>query len=358
MVDGLILEVGLSDCLGRSVEDRFGGAESEVLEGFDHPSVDFVAELVEVDVFLAFLDVAVYVDGVAGDHGGEAYVEAFLADCQRHLLGMEEHLGLLLLLVDADGADLGGRERTLDEERRIGRIVEHVDVLVAELANDAVDSASLYADACSYGVDAVVVALYGDFRALTGDACHGLDRDESIVDFGHFLLEQAAQEPVVGAADDHLGVVVGVVDALNDGPHDVALVEEVARYLLLLRHYELVLLLVDEQHLLLPDLMYLSGDDFALELAEFGVDCVFLQVEYLRLQGLTEVEDGAASELLEIQALGDVFAYFSLGVYLAGLGESDLFLRVVDVIVGHHHEVLVNLAVALVGVHDDVEVLV
>ncbi len=83
---------------------------------------------------------------------------------------------------------------------------------------------------------------------------------------GHLLFKQAAQESFVGTAHDDFGITVGVVHTLYDGAYHVALVEEVGRYLLFLGHYQLVLVLVHEQHLALPYLVHLAGDDFALYL--------------------------------------------------------------------------------------------
>ena len=97
------------------------------------------------------------------------------------------------------------------------------------------------------------------------------------------MLEQAGQEAVVGAGDDHLRVVVGVVDGLDNGAHHVALVEEVAGDLLVLGHEQLVLVVVQQEHLALPDLAHLAEDDLALLLLELGVDGVLLQVEDLGL---------------------------------------------------------------------------
>ena len=145
------------------------------------------------------------------------------------------------------------------------------------------DSASLDADAGAYGVDAVVVAFHGYLSALAGDAGHAADGDQAVVHLGNLVLEQAGQEAVVGAGDDHLRVVVGVVDGLDNGAHHVALVEEVAGDLLVLGHEQLVLIVVQQEHLALPDLAHLAEDDLALLLLELGVDGVLLQVEDLGL---------------------------------------------------------------------------
>ncbi len=84
------------------------------------------------------------------------------------------------------------------------------------------------ADACAYGVDAVVVTLNGDLGAFARDASYGADADEAVVDFGHFEFEEATQELLVGTRYGDLGVVVLVVDVGNDGADGLAFAEVVA----------------------------------------------------------------------------------------------------------------------------------
>ena len=220
------------------------------------------------------------------------------------------------------------------------------------------DTASLDSDAGTDRIDALVVALDCYFGTFAWFAGHILDGDEAVVYLGNLQLEKPAQEARVGAGDDYLGVVVGVVDTFHDGAYHVALVEEVTGNLLLFRQDQLVLVLVNEKHLALPYLMDFGSDDFSFYLFEFGIDSIFLEVEDLRLQGLTEIKDGAASEFLEKYLFGHFLSYLAFRVDLACLRKTDLHVFVLDFSVGNHLEVLVDLAVSLVGVHDDVEVLV
>ena len=104
----------------------------------------------------------------------------------------------MVLLVEGDAAHLGWAEGALYEQLCVGGEVDDVDVLAAEFADDAVDAASLDADAGSYGVYAVVVALDGDLGTLAWHAGYALDADESVVDFGDFCLQQSLQEDGAG----------------------------------------------------------------------------------------------------------------------------------------------------------------
>ncbi len=122
---------------------------------------------------------------------------------------------------------------------------------------------------------------------------------------------------------------------------------------------QLVLLVVEQQCLAAPCLIDLAADELALELLELVVDGLLLQVEYLALEGLAQVEDGAAAEFLEEDFLGVLLAHLGVGVVVgAGVAEGDLEVGVGHLAVGHYGEVLENLHVALVGVENDVEVLV
>ncbi len=100
------------------MQARFGGDKSHILEGLDHPGIDFVLEFVEIDIlFLHLVALTVDVDHISGKHRCELDIQTLLADGQRHLFGTEEHLGLLLFLVDTDCRHPRGAERTLYEQR-------------------------------------------------------------------------------------------------------------------------------------------------------------------------------------------------------------------------------------------------
>ena len=221
------------------------------------------------------------------------------------------------------------------------------------------DAASLHTHTGAYGVDAVVVALHSYLGALARDAGHGADADEALVDLRHLYLEEAAEEVLIRARYGDLGIVVGVVDIGDDGAHGLTLAEEVARDALILGQQQLVFVVVEQQSLARPCLIHLAGHQLPFEVLKLGVDGLFLQVADLGLQCLAQCEDGAAAEVGKDDLLGVLLADLHLGVVVgAGVGERDLQVGILHLAVGHHFEILENLHVALVGVHDHVEILV
>ena len=83
-----------------------------------------------------------------------------------------------------------------------------------------------------------------------------------------------------------------------------------------------------------------------------------LQLQNLRCQRLAQVQNGTTAELLEVYLLRNLLANFVVGLNLLGFAQRNLLVFVFYFAVSHHDAVAVNLEVALVGVHDDVEVLV
>ena len=143
---------------------------------------------------------------------------------------------------------------------------------------------SLYAYACAYRIDTVVVAFYGDFGAFARYACYGADIDQAVVYFRYLKLEQTDEEEIVCTAYGNLGVVVFVVYIGDHGAYCLALAEEVAGDSLALGEKKLVLFVVEKKGLAAPCLIDFAGNKLAFELFEFVEDGLFLQVEDTALQ--------------------------------------------------------------------------
>ena len=236
--------------------------------------------------------------------------------------------------------------------------MDDVDVLVVEFAHDVVDAAALDADAGAYGVDAVIVALDGNLCLLARDAGHALQADKSVGDFGYLALQQAAQELVAGAAQVDFRLSVRVVHAVYDGLHRVAVVEKVARYLLVLRKQQFCAVLINQERLALPCLIDFGGHELALALLVLIEEGVVFEFEDFAGERLAKGKDGAATKVGKLDGLADFFAHFVVRVNLTGLAQGDFLVGVGDVAVFHHFAITVDFAVALVRVDDNIEVFV
>ena len=249
-------------------------------------------------------------------------------------------------------------QRTLDKQLGVGRPVDDVDVLVVELMHDTVDTAAAHTDACTYRIDTVVIALDCHLGTLSGHARDLLDGNQTVGDLGNLLFQQTLQEGRAGTGENDLRIVVLVVDTLDDGTHGLALTIHVTGDLLALGQDEFVVVIVDEEHLALPHLIDLSGHDLTDLVLVFVVKLIVLQLQHLAGQCLTQREDGTATELSEVDRLGHFLADLVVGLNLARVGEADLLVLVSHLTVGDYHTVAVNFKVTLVGVDDDVKVLV
>ena len=71
--------------------------------------------------------------------------------------------------------------------------------LISQRRHDAFDSFTSSTDAGPDGVNRVVVGNHGNLGTAAGIAGHGLDLDDAVIDFRHFLREQRAHELAGGA---------------------------------------------------------------------------------------------------------------------------------------------------------------
>ena len=204
------------------------------------------------------------------------------------MVGIEEDVGLFEFFVDLNVVDVCRIEGTLDEQHRVGRVGNDVDVLVAQFANDTVDTASAHTHARTDGINVGVEAFDGDFRAFARDTRHSTELDDTFGDFGDLAFEQAAQEHGAGARKIDLRIAVRVVDAVNHGADVVALVVVVARNLLAFGQQEVVFLFVYEERFVLPRLINFGRHHLALTILILIIYGVVFELKDLAGQSLAE----------------------------------------------------------------------
>ena len=102
-------------------------------------------------------------------------------------------------------------------------VLDDVDLLAAQLANDGLYPGALHADA---GADRIDVALATDDRdlgPLTRRTNGCLDLYSAVVDLGHLHLEELDKQSGIGAGEDHLRPLRLLMDFDDDGANPFAL---------------------------------------------------------------------------------------------------------------------------------------
>ena len=185
-----------------------------------------------------------------------------------------------------------------------------------------------------------------------------LDGDQAVEDLGNLLFEQPLEELVGRARENDARLVVVHLDRLDDGLDRVALAVEVVGNLLGLGKDQLVLLVVEDEHLPLPDLIDFARHDLADLLRVLLVEAGLLQVEDARGEVLPQRQHRAAAERRELDLVGVFVADLVGRVDGLHLRHGDLHVGILHGAVLHDGPVAPDFEVALLGVDDDVEILV
>ena len=89
-----------------------------------------------------------------------------------------------------NAGDLGGRQCRLGKGYQVVAMLDDVDLLAPQLADDRLHPRALHADAGADRVDVPLAAEDRDLGALSGGANCRLDHHCAVVDFRHLHLEQ------------------------------------------------------------------------------------------------------------------------------------------------------------------------
>ena len=220
------------------------------------------------------------------------------------------------------------------------------------------DTATLHTHAGTYRVDTVIVALDGNLGTLAGDAGNLLDGNQSVIDFGYFHLEQTLQEDGRRTAQDNLRIIILVVHTCHYGAGSLALAVEVTRYLFGLGQQQFVAFIIEQQHLLLPNLVDFRIDDGTHLINVFVVNTIFLQFQYLGGQRLAQVQDGTATKVRENNFIRHFLAHLIRSINLLCFGQCNLQVRVFQILVCHYLTVTPYFEVTLVRVYNYVVILI
>src|SRR5260370_15780322 len=290
---GQVLDRGFGDVLDRAV--TFGHQEMG-----DHV-VDIKRGLEQLGVFARFLLAALAllglghdVDFPAGELRGKLDVLAAAADGEAQLVVGHDHLGLVLLLVHQHLADLGGSQRVDDEVRGVVRPRDDFGLLALQLLHHGLPAAAAPADAGADRIDRAVVAQHGDLGAAARVAGDGLDLDDVVVDFRHFLHEQLGHELGMAARQEDLRAARLLAHVEDVGAHSIVHAQRFARDRLVAADHAFGALQVDGD-VAVVDALHDTGHDLADLVLELFVLALALALTHaLRDDLLGGLADDAA----------------------------------------------------------------
>ena len=274
------------------------------------------------------------------------------------MVRIKKYLGLAFLFIEDNAVDACRVKGTGYHELNVGSPSNHVDILTAQFVNDAAQTATLYADTGTYRIDAVIVALHSNLGTFARDACYLVNGDEAVLYLGYLSLQHALQESRVCAAQDDAGLAASVLYTGDDGTSGLTFTEEVARNLFLTGQQQLVALFVHKKSLAFPSLIDFGADDFTLAVLILVVEGVIFQLHDAAGECLAQLQNCATAEFGHINTLAHFLSYLVVVLYLLCLAQGDFLVWVIHFTIGHNDAVVVNLEVALVGIDNDVVVLI
>src|SRR5690606_9363788 len=158
---------------------------------------------------------------------------------------------------------------------------DNVDLLATELINNVADSAASNADARADRIDLGIDACNRQLRAEPGFARHRFDLDDTLRHFGHFGLEETANEIGVTALKNDLHLVPRIADIHHEAADAIARLKLFAGNLLAARHEPFRAIDLDDQRPAFIPLRH-AGDEVTLPLGKlFQQRLAFILAELL-----------------------------------------------------------------------------
>src|SRR5690606_21908106 len=235
------------------------------------------------------------------------------ADRQAPLVVGYNHFDPGFVLVDHHAADRGGLERVDHESRGVLVPRDGGGRLALQFRHHRLDAAALRADAGADRVDRAVIGNHADLGAAARIAGGGLDLDDPVVDFGHFLREQLLHEFWVRAAEEDLRAAIVALDLHDQRADPLAHPGGFARDLLVAADNALGAAEIDD-HVAEFDRLDHPGDHFAGAVLEFLVLALTLGIAHLledHLLGALRVDP---AEIDRGQRIDDEIAQRGIGI--------------------------------------------
>src|SRR5690606_10468606 len=165
------------------------------------------------------------------------------------------------------------------------RVLDDVDLLAAQLADDRLHTRALHADTGADRVDVALATVDRDLGPLAGRPHGRLDHHGAVVDLRHLHLEQLDEQPRVGARQDDLLPLGLLVHFDDDGADPFALAPALVARLLGTRNDRLGAPQIDDDVAALEPLDR-AVDDFAGPIDVLVVDLLALGLAHALVEHL------------------------------------------------------------------------
>src|SRR6185369_12241587 len=234
--------------------------------------------------------------------------------------------------------DLGRLQRFFRERGRVFVVLDDVDLLAAQLADDGLHAHALHSNAGANGINVLIFGHHGDLRTLAGFTRDRADHDGAIVDLRNFRLEQVLYQLRRGARDDHARAFARTFHANDHNPNAFTDGERFQARLFFARGASFGFAEIkNEIRAFLP--LHGSVDDLAHASDVLVVNRVALGFAHLLEDHLLRdlCRNTAQSRGIRERMAGAVEAHFtsdlSVLVFLTGVFQRDLDLRIFHLVV-------------------------
>ena len=361
IVDSLFLQICLlNQQVAWSIEYLLSCIETNALDGINHPLVNLIREFIQVDILVSFIIIhfAEYIDSILCQHGSQLDVHTATTDSLAHLIRLQEHFSLLVLIIDVYRSNGCRSQSTLNEQFGIVCIIDNIQILIVQFTYDTVNTATLHANTSSNWVDTLIKAFNSNLCAFSRKASNTTDSDQALCNLRNFSLQQTLQESRSCTAQDNLRIIVIIINAVDDCTNGLALTIHIARNLLCLRQDKFIVLIVYDKYLTLPNLVNFTRNDLSYTILVLIEKRIVFQLKNLRSQSLAKSQDSTATKLIEINLLTYILTYLVVRLNLARLSKCYFLIFVLYFAVSNNNTIAIDLEIALVRVNDNIEILI
>ena len=179
-----------------------------------------------------------------------------------------------------------------------------VDLLALQFVHHRLDAAAAHADAGADRIDRAILGAHRDLGARARIAGDRHDFDDAVIDFRHFLAEQARHEFGMGARQEDLRPALLAAHVIDIGADAVAGAEGLARQRFVAPHDAFAAAEIDD-HVAIFDALDRAMHDLADAVLVFVIHALALGIAHLLHDHLLGVLRRDAAEFDRRQRLGD-----------------------------------------------------